>query len=154
MFRSNAMPKKILPDPSVCIGCRLCEIHCAAAHSASKDLVKTFKRDALRPLRRVRVEEKGAVSFALQCRNCEEPACVFACISGAMHRTPDGSVRHDPDRCVGCWSCIMVCPYGAIARDERAGRVASKCDLCVGRDTPACVENCPNRALSIVEDNK
>jgi len=31
-------------------------------------------------------------------------------------------------------------------------RVALKCDLCPGRNTPACVENCPNQALLLVEE--
>jgi anaerobic carbon-monoxide dehydrogenase iron sulfur subunit len=30
--------------------------------------------------------------------------------------------------------------------------VVGKCDLCPDLDTPACVANCPNEALIIVED--
>jgi carbon-monoxide dehydrogenase iron sulfur subunit len=52
---------------------------------------------------------------------------------------------------VGCWTCILVCPFGAIQRDEREKKVASKCDFCAGLDIPACVANCPNEALILTE---
>ena len=29
------------------------------------------------------------------------------------------------------------------------GVVASKCDLCGDRETPACVEHCPNEAIKL-----
>jgi carbon-monoxide dehydrogenase iron sulfur subunit len=69
-----------------------------------------------------------------------------------MYKEPDsGAVAVDPYKCSGCWTCIMVCPYGAITRDIDKGIVA-KCDLCPGRDVPACVANCPNEALVWIED--
>ena len=65
-----------------------------------------------------------------------------------MTRDPEtGAIRHDDDRCVGCWSCVMVCPFGAIRLDHERGKVGSKCDLCEGQGTPACVAHCPNEAL-------
>jgi predicted dehydrogenase len=45
------------------------------------------------------------------------------------------------------WSCIMVCPFGAISANSETHKVGSKCDLCAGKDTPACVAHCPNEAL-------
>ena len=69
-----------------------------------------------------------------------------------MHRDPDTNAVHvDHEKCVGCWMCIMVCPFGAIQRGTVEKKVASKCDLCVDREIPACVENCPNEALVLVE---
>jgi len=62
-----------------------------------------------------------------------------------------GLVSHDADRCIGCWTCIMVCPYGAVRVDPQTGGVAAKCDLCPGLETPACVANCPNEALTLRE---
>jgi carbon-monoxide dehydrogenase iron sulfur subunit len=56
------------------------------------------------------------------------------------------------DRCIGCWTCIMVCPYGVIGRRQDGGRwVAARCDLCPDRAIPACVEACPTRALVYAE---
>ena len=74
-----------------------------------------------------------------------------ACIAGAMVQDEEtGRVVHHPGKCVGCWSCIMNCPFGAIHMD-RERSVVFKCDLCPGRQRPACVEACPNRALIQVE---
>lgn len=90
-------------------------------------------------------------SIALQCRHCEEPLCAHACISGGITRDPDtGVIASNPDKCVACWSCIMVCPFGVIARYEDCRR-AVKCDHCPDRDGPACVEACPTRALVFCE---
>ena len=36
-------------------------------------------------------------------------------MTGAMHRDEETeAVLCDEDKCVGCWMCIMVCPFGAI----------------------------------------
>jgi len=142
--------KRIYVREEYCVGCRLCEIHCIVAHSKYKnDIVKAFKKDPVRPISRVLVEENQPISFAVQCRHCEDAPCTKACITGAMQKDPEtGVVTVDQERCVGCWTCILVCPYGAIQRDEQGKSIASKCDLCIERGTvPACVENCPNNAL-------
>ena len=69
-----------------------------------------------------------------------------------MHKdTETGLVVHDVDKCVGCWTCIMVCPYGAINIDPANHKAVIKCDQCVGSNLPACVANCPNEALYIQE---
>lgn len=130
-----------------CIGCRLCEVHCIAAHSRFKnDLIRTFKRDSNRPSPRITIEQCEDTCFALPCRHCKEAHCVRACITGSMTRDgQSGLVKNDPERCVGCWTCIAACPYGAIVREGQASNVAAKCDLC--GDRPQCVAHCPNRAL-------
>jgi anaerobic carbon-monoxide dehydrogenase iron sulfur subunit len=140
--------KRIYAKEDVCIGCRLCEIYCIFEHSGHQTLVKAFSDRAGLPEPAVRVEEDGAISFALQCRHCEDAPCLAACIAGAMTRDPQtGAVKHDEEKCVGCWSCIMVCPFGAIRANLDNHKVSSKCDLCAGKDTPACVAHCPNEAL-------
>lgn len=74
-------------------------------------------------------------------------------MTGAMARDPKtGAVLCDTQRCVGCWMCIMVCPVGAIRRGA-GEQIASKCDLCLGEELPACVANCPNEAL-VLEDEE
>lgn len=142
--------KRVYAKEQYCVGCRLCEIHCVVAHSDyPNNIVKAFKKQNPRPLPRVLVEENKPISFALQCRHCDDAPCTKACITGAMQRNPQtGVVTNDESRCVGCWTCILTCPYGAIARNEQGKKVASKCDLCSGSgDTPACVKHCPNGAL-------
>lgn len=144
--------KRIVIHEEHCIGCRLCEVHCLVQHSESRDIIKAFKAEQPRVMPRVMVEESGPLSFALQCRQCLEPSCLEACISGAMHRDEEtGAVVCDESRCVGCWMCIMVCPAGSIRQNLEGTRIASKCDLCYGADMPACVAHCPNEALTYEE---
>lgn len=144
--------KRVYVREEVCIGCKLCEIHCVVQHSRSKDTIKAFKKESPRPLPRVVVEEEGPLSFGFQCRHCSEPACLYACVSGAMQRDERGAVRVDESKCIGCWTCILACPYGAISRGGGVSHFASKCDLCPGLELPACVANCPNEALKLVEE--
>ena len=144
--------KRVYPKEEVCIGCRLCEVHCAVQHSLSRDVLKAFTKESPRPLPRIRVRENGQMFVAVQCRHCPEPLCVYACLTGAMQHDPvTGNVSLDPERCIGCWTCILACPYGAIRRDLERG-VAAKCDLCPDLEVPACVVNCPNEALVFTED--
>jgi carbon-monoxide dehydrogenase iron sulfur subunit len=146
--------KKILAKEEYCMGCRLCEVYCATAHSKSKNIIKTFKSEGGKALSAIVFEEKGVLSFALQCRHCENAPCVQACLTGAMYKDKNGVVLHNKEKCVGCWMCIMVCPFGAIKPDLKNKKVTSKCDLCLEREKPSCVEHCPNEALVVVEVNK
>ena len=133
-----------------CIGCRLCEVACRVSHSGTDNILKAYADSSLGPAR-INFQDGGIVSFALPCRHCDEPKCIEACITGAMTKNETtGAVEHDTDKCLGCWSCIMVCPYGAITVDDAGTKVASKCDLCAQRGEPACVDACPNRALVVV----
>ncbi|MDY7019613.1 MAG: 4Fe-4S dicluster domain-containing protein [Chloroflexota bacterium] len=146
--------KKLYIREQFCIGCGLCEVYCLTEHSRSKDIIKAFKRESPRPLPRVHVERKDEVCFAVQCRHCTEPWCVYACLTGAMHRdTVNGTVTVDESKCIGCWTCILACPYGALVRDKNR-KVIAKCDLCPEHEVPICVANCPNEALLLsIEDN-
>lgn len=143
--------KRIYVKEEACIDCHLCEVFCQAEHSSSKDLIKAFKREPSRPLPRLWVEAKKPVSFSVQCRHCAEPPCVYACLTGALQKDPVSAiVMVDEDRCIGCWTCILACPFGAIKQDFLQHKIV-KCDLCRQKDVPACVANCPNEALIYAE---
>lgn len=145
--------RKVYIKEEACMSCHLCEIYCQLQHAKSKDLVKAFNRESPRPLPRVRVEEKGAVSFSVRCQQCDEPPCVYACLTGALTRDPvSGVIKVDEEKCSGCWTCILACPFGAIRQDLEQ-RKTVKCDLCPGEDVPVCVVNCPNEALVYVEQD-
>jgi carbon-monoxide dehydrogenase iron sulfur subunit len=99
----------------------------------------------------IRVEDSGAVHFAVSCRHCEVPLCVKGCITGALS-IDNGTIKVDQDRCIGCCTCILSCPYGAVALSE-SGKAVQKCDLCAATlaGHPLCAANCPNQAI-VYED--
>ncbi len=143
--------KRVYQKEEVCVGCRLCEIGCIVEHSPGKDPIRAFTGVFPRPGSRNIVEENGPLTFSVNCRHCDEPACVAVCISGALVKDPQtGVVGHSPEKCVGCWSCIMACPFGVIRMDSTRDKII-KCDLCADRKSPACVDACPNRALVFEE---
>jgi carbon-monoxide dehydrogenase iron sulfur subunit len=136
----------------VCMGCGLCVVGCLVEHSRTKDIIKAYLRETPRPLARLRVERRDGLFLPVQCRHCDEPYCVYSCLTGALTRDPaTGEVQVDAERCIGCWTCILACPYGALHRDLGRGVIA-KCDLCPDREVPACVAICPNQALRYVEE--
>jgi len=139
--------KRIYVKEEFCIGCGLCQVYCQVEHSQSKDIIKAFKKEFPRPLPRVHVERNVEISFPVQCRQCTEPWCVYSCLTGAMHRDPiSNEVIVDTEKCIGCWTCIVACPYATISRDT-SSKTVIKCDLCPEQDIPVCVANCPNEAL-------
>ncbi len=143
--------KRVYIIEEACMGCGLCEVYCRLEHAASKDMLKALKRESPRSVPRVQVQRRAPVSFALQCRHCDEPYCVYSCLTGALQRDPEsGIVLVDTDKCMGCWTCILSCPFGVIRRDTERGTIA-KCDLCLSSGTPACVAHCPNEALVYTE---
>jgi carbon-monoxide dehydrogenase iron sulfur subunit len=143
--------RRVYVKEEVCIGCHLCEVYCRLQHARSADLVKAFKRESPRALPRLRVEERGVVSLSVRCQHCDDAPCVQACLTGAMSRDPVSSlVTVDEGRCIGCGTCLLVCPLGVIRLNTEEKRMV-KCDLCQGEEIPACVANCPNEALLYVE---
>ena len=62
-------------------------------------------------------------------------------------------VNVNKDKCVGCWMCVMVCPFGA-PQPFRQFRKMIKCDRCTGMDAPFCVESCPTRALLLIDPDE
>ena len=157
-----------------CLACRSCELACSVAHSEGGELEAAIAEECP-PVRRVVVAQggrgplpdgrgsdpsrdgvpsgPGAVApdgvEALRCEQCLEPLCAFACKSGALRRDPiTGRVTLDEARCVACFMCLTVCPFG-IRPDPARDRVV-RCDVCGDLATPACVASCPTGALTAV----
>ncbi len=138
--------KTLFYDVKKCLGCRSCEIACAVAHSSSGELFKSIKEKIL-SLPRKKVFSARGKNYPVSCRHCKEPSCVDACMAAALvFDKTKGIVRHDEKRCVGCWMCVMVCPYGAIRPDIKK-KMPVRCDKCVDKDEPACVKACPTGAI-------
>lgn len=147
--------RRIEAQDEYCMGCGLCRLACQVAHSAYPlNIVKAMKTGG-RPIPRMSVETStDGMSFrSIRCLQCEDPECVKICISGAATRDEEtGIVLIDELKCVGCWSCVIACPEGAITGPAAGRGKAYKCDFCIERGFPACVSVCPNQALIIRED--
>ncbi len=140
----------IYANPERCLSCHSCEVACAVAHADKEDLI-TAVSDGLQLYPRNHVVMADGVTMPIQCRQCEDAPCTFACPTGACTRA-DGRVRIVERDCIGCGQCVIMCPFGAIA----VHGVAKKCDLCVdwrarnGKAESACAEACPTNAIRFV----
>lgn len=152
--------KRVYAIEAWCINCRRCEVACKTFHSPSKDVYKAFMTETPASYNRVRVEGGSELSLAINCRHCADPRCVQGCISGAMSKdSVTGLVTSDPVKCVGCRTCVSLCPFGAVRIEPGAVKdIAFKCDLCSdGTEkpgTPSCVAACPNKALIYVDSEE
>ena len=146
--------KRIFVMEEKCLGCRTCELKCAVERSSiSKVLAEAVGEDIL-PRSRVYVEWDGNDTFAIQCRHCENAPCLEICSTGAMQRdTETGCTFISVDKCIACWMCVMMCPFGAIAPAAEKG-AADKCDQCFQMVQPSCVAACPTGALELMTVNE
>ena len=143
-------------DMSRCVACKSCQVAC-------KD---RFGLELAGPItRRVETYEGGTYpnaalyNVSIGCNHCEAPACVENCPTGAMFKSEDGIVLHDDAVCIGCQTCMGVCPYGAPQWADELELIV-KCDTCkplreAGMN-PVCVDSCLMRALDFgdMEDLK
>lgn len=138
--------KQLYYDVGKCLGCKSCEIACAVGHSAGGDLFKALREEIL-SLPRKRVYAAAGKNYPVSCRHCEDPKCVDACIAAALvYDKEKGMVLHDESRCVGCWMCVMVCPFAAIRPNPKT-KLPIRCDRCKDKEAPVCIKACPTGAV-------
>jgi formate dehydrogenase iron-sulfur subunit len=148
----------ILTDVTKCIGCDECVEACQEVNKLPPErpwrwLNSITDLSSARWTTVVRLEnDQGDRFMRRQCRHCLEPACVEACIVGALQKTPEGPIIYDRDICIGCRYCMIACPF-EIPRYSWEDTVpyVQKCDFCYERvlkegKKPACVEACPTEA--------
>jgi carbon-monoxide dehydrogenase iron sulfur subunit len=130
----------IVCDPNLCVGCQICELACAAEKDNTFDITRSR-------IFNVRVEP--SLMMSVTCRLCDPPTCVVSCPRDALSQDAETDIiLVDREKCAGCSWCVEACEFGVIIQD-RANTTVDICDLCIGRDVPACVEYCPKEALSL-----
>jgi len=138
--------KKIYCDLDKCLRCRRCELACYLKNAGAKDIFEAVKLTDP-PVKNIDLIQVAGKALPFNCRQCDDPLCVAACISGALYIDEEKDcICFNKDKCVGCWSCIMRCPHGSICMFNG---LASKCDNCDKKETPECVLACPTGALVI-----
>lgn len=133
-------------DPTVCIGCKACEVACKEWNQVPDDgfvwtgnsydntghLGATTWRHVLflEQDRQKGNQIAGTMSLGEAdgedpfrwvflsdvCKHCEEAGCLEACPTGSIVRTEVGSVLVQDDVCNGCGYCVVSCPFGVINR--------------------------------------
>lgn len=152
----------MLYDTTLCIGCKACVRACKEANNLPADTrtpgmeqydapndLNDFTKNIIQLYK-----EDGRRSYVKrQCMHCVDPACVGACMIGALQKGEYGVVSWDPDRCIGCRYCQVACPFN-IPKFEWADRnpYIIKCEFCREREgdkkyVPACCEVCPREAV-------
>ncbi len=150
----GAAQYSFLFDSSKCVNCRACVIACKRWNNLNGDVSQTEPADLASNTWNVVNTTKSSAGATIyvkeQCLHCLEPACVFGCPTGALKKYDQGQVVIDPERCIGCRNCLMVCPFQIPKFDDVVG-VSRKCWMCYNRSNiglpTACVESCPHDAL-------
>ncbi len=91
----------------------------------------------------------------VQCMHCLHPACVSACIVGALTREPNGAVVYNASKCIGCRYCMVACPFQVptYEYDNALTPQVRKCTFCFEARVskggmPACVQSCPMQVMT------
>jgi carbon-monoxide dehydrogenase iron sulfur subunit len=130
-------------DHDKCTGCRLCELVCAVSH----DGISNPARSRIRVMK----WEAEGLYVPMTCQQCQDAPCLNVCPVKAISQEADtGRVMVDYNVCIGCRSCVSVCPFGAMSFNTTDRRVL-KCDLCDGN--PQCVRFCEVKAVDFIEAN-
>ncbi len=159
-------------DPTVCIGCKACEVACKEWNGVPADdlLWEGTSYDNTGALgastwRHVKfLEQEGRMGaqvagpmtgrdedpfrwlFASDvCKHCEVAGCLEACPTGSIVRTETGGVYVQDDVCNGCGYCVVGCPFGVIDRrpDPLPGAGgAFKCTFCYDRQKSGLAPAC------------
>ncbi len=133
--------KVLVIHPERCTGCRKCEMVCSVFHygesNPSRSLIRIMKWEHI------------GLYLPVTCQSCDEPFCTEVCPAKACHRDPEtNKVVIDRDKCIGCKTCIIACPFGVPFFDKEL-HVSVKCDFCGG--DPQCVACCETKAIEYVE---
>jgi Fe-S-cluster-containing dehydrogenase component len=166
---AEARAKKAAPDDAVgllydttmCVGCKACVVACKEANNLPPDTdgyggglydaPESLNEYTYNVIQLYKDEEKYSY-VKKQCMHCIDPACVGACMLGALSKDKFGIVAYDVSKCVGCRYCETVCPFNVpkFQWAKVAPRIV-KCELCRHRlaegKEPGCTEVCPRKAV-------
>lgn len=138
------MAKILMINHEKCTGCRLCELVCSVSHEGVSNPTRSR-------INVIKWEAEG-LYIPMSCQQCEDAPCMTICPVKAISRDQAlDYVKIDYDVCIGCRSCVAVCPFGAMGFNVKDKKVF-KCDLCEG--DPQCVRFCDVKAVEYVDGNQ
>ncbi len=165
------VPVGFFTDPTVCIGCKACEVACKEWNHVPADVgpwtghsydnttslgASTWRHVLfLEETKRRGPQIAGPMSngedpfrwvfLSDVCKHCEVAGCLESCPTGAIVRTETEAVYVQDDVCNGCGYCVVSCPFGVIDRREDSvpGKGgAFKCTFCYDRQISGLTPAC------------
>ncbi len=95
-----------------CTGCGGCIISCKSENNVQRGIAWASRKiKTVGKFPNVRFE-----FIPTLCNHCENAPCVKSCPTGAMHKGYGNITMHTPKKCIGCQTCMAMCPYGVISR--------------------------------------
>lgn len=136
-------------DLDRCTGCKACVTACHSLNGLDENETWRF----VGQLHGGTPQAPLLQTVTTACHHCVDPACLNGCPVEAYEKDPvTGIVKHLDDQCIGCQYCTLTCPYEVPQYNTKKG-IVRKCDMCSDRlavgEAPACVQACPNEAISI-----
>ncbi len=171
-YVQDEVPVGFFTDPTLCIGCKACEVACKEWNNVPADIspwsgrsydntnslgASTWRHvlflEESKPrgpqiagtMRRFGEEPFRWVFLSDVCKHCEVAGCLESCPTGAIVRTENGAVYVQDDVCNGCGYCVVSCPFGVIDRreDSLPGKGgAFKCTFCYDRQISGLTPAC------------
>lgn len=148
----------MLYDSTLCGGCQGCEYICAEEYGypyPDDEPLPDQKRET-NETRRVAMNcyttSKGEQYMRKSCNHCNNPACASACLTKAMLKTEEGPVIWREEKCMGCRSCMISCPFDVPKFEYNSSNPKiHKCRMCfellMKGEQPRCAAECPTEAL-------
>jgi tetrathionate reductase subunit B len=128
-----------------CIDCERCLEACAKTNHVPAYGYRTAILERENP----KATDLKREFIPVLCNQCNKPPCVTACPTRATFKDKtNGIVMMQYEKCIGCKTCMLACPYNARYFNEER-RAVDKCNFCIdtrlskGMKTTACVEACP-----------
>jgi formate dehydrogenase iron-sulfur subunit len=171
-YVQEEVPVGFFTDPTVCIGCKACEVACKEWNNVPADKpdwtghsydnttslgASTWRHVLFLEESKPRgpqiagpMGNDGEAAFRWLflsdvCKHCEVAGCLESCPTGAIVRTETEAVYVQNDVCNGCGYCIVSCPFGVIdRRDEKLPDKggAFKCTFCYDRQSSGLTPAC------------
>lgn len=91
------MPRALLYDSTLCVGCKACEGACAERWGLPYD-DKVAAEEHLSAHKLTAIETHGERFGRRLCMHCVEPVCASVCPVGALQKTAMGPVVYDAEK--------------------------------------------------------
>jgi molybdopterin-containing oxidoreductase family iron-sulfur binding subunit len=111
-LKAGSVGVAAMADLQHCTGCGGCAVSCKSENNVQRGIrwakVETRTKG--------KFPNVGFESLPTLCNHCENAPCVKGCPTGAMHKGYGNITMHTPEKCIGCATCIAMCPYDVISR--------------------------------------